>query len=155
MKVKRKTKGEQGPRGKERNAGTSGPNVTFRSLCPRYNRISIAQSSAHHAPVPWQIRARPQKGRNSSSSLQGGAGTMTQKLPPKLLITSLPKGPRCVPWACPHALLRGCCHSIHLCLLGLRVSSPKVFCNKTRTYPLATQRRPQTIHKWTSTAVFQ
>lgn len=68
-------------------------------------------------------------------------------------ITSLPKGPRCVPEPA-HTLLRGYCHSIHLCLLGLRVSSPKVFLQQTRTYLWPHKDGHRQFINGTSTAVF-
>ena len=54
------------PEGRQRKVGKGRnfqcPNTTFCSLCPYYNKISLADKSMHHhAPMPWQFRSRSNK----------------------------------------------------------------------------------------------
>ena len=143
-------------------------NVTFCSLSPHYNKISLANKkypSHTMTPVlhqevpmktPWHFRSRSNKGKNPSSPWEGGTGMKFRQYEPKPLptqwifcpviftplITSLPKKLRAAARLSLPALPPESVLLLNkssLCFVGLRVSSLNSFCDETRTYSLVTK----------------
>ena len=60
-------------------------NVTCCSLCPHYNKISLADKNYHHAPRPWHFGSRLSKDKNPSSLQESGAGMEIRERNPQTL----------------------------------------------------------------------